>query len=713
MNDAPQNSPQSASQSASQPESQPAPQPARPGAHQRAAARATNPVVKAAAAPSPAAPRVALGFALAGLLMACGGGGGAETAPPSAREGALAVSRPGELVQFVRAKLRARETHRLATPGVGLSAGLATDVAASAGAAPPLRSSTLVQEAGVDESDLLLSDGRHLFALQPEAGTGGRLAVHRRADDGGLNLAATLRLSAEGATEVSTSGMVMSDDQRRLAVLSQRWLMTEEPARCTVAGVCNPIGGVPVAPLWLRSSVGIDRIDISDPVAARVLDRVRIDGHLVDSRRIGNRLYVVSVHRPWLAYEALAANATDAERAALLDKLRAADLLPTMQINGGPAQPLVDETDCYLQVDNKSLAVEITTLSVFDLGAATPTASSRCFVGGSEGIYMSGANLYVATTRFEWQLGAVPSFAPAEMKTDIHKFALAPASLNYRGSASVDGHLGWDPLRKSYRMSEYGADLRVLTFSGSFGWIGLADSSNPATPPSPAKLTILREGTGTEQRLQVVGTLPSATRPEPLGKPGEQVFAVRFVGTRGYVVTFRTIDPLYVLDLADPADPKAAGELELPGFSDTLVPLGEGLLLGVGKDVAVSSGRVAGVKLALFDVLDAARPREIHSITLGAEGSGSAVDHSMHGLNLLHRGTITRLALPVHLQDSAQVRHGLQTFEVDTQARTLSLRALRGETANASPADLWLERSLQIGDHVYYLRQGALAAYAW
>ncbi len=686
-------------------------------ARQRASTDPDRPGAELAAAPSTLAPRVAMGFALVGLLMACGGGGSSDTVPPVAREGALAASRPGELVQFVRAKLRGREAQRLLMPGVPLSAELATDVAATAGAAPPPRSTTLVQETGVDESDLLLSDGRHLYALQPEPGTGGRIAVHRRADDGSLNMLATLRLSADGANDVSTSGMVMSDDQRRLAVLSQRWLMTEEPARCSVVGVCNPVGGLPVAPLWLRSSVGVDRIDVSDPAAARVLDRVQIDGHLVDSRRIGNRLYVVSVHRPWLAYEALAGNATEAERAALLERLSAADLLPTMRINGGAAQPLVSETDCYLQIDNKSLAVEITTVSVFDLAAATPTATSRCFVGGSEGIYMSSNSLYVATTRFEWQQTKGQLFAPAEMKTDIHKFALAAAGLNYRGSASVDGHLGWDAQRKSYRMSELGGDLRVLTFSGQFGWFNAADSNNPAIPPSPAKLTILRESAGgIEGGLRTVATLPNAARPAPLGKPGEQVYAVRFVGNRGYVVTFRTIDPLYVLDLGDPADPKAAGELEVPGFSDALLPLGEGLLLGIGKDISASSGRVSGVKIALFDVLDSTRPREIRSITLGGEGSASTIDHSMHGLNLLQKGQLARLALPVHLQnvqDGAQARHGLQTFEVDTQARTLSLRALRGESANASPSDLWLERSLQIGDHVYYLQQGALAGFGW
>lgn len=130
----------------------------------------------------------------------------------------------------------------------------------------------------------------------------------------------------------------------------------------------------------------------------------------------------------------------------------------------------------------------------------------------------------------------------------------------------------------------------------------------------PLPDVLSRQSAGT---LALVGELPNARHPEPLGKPGEQLYATRFVGTRGFLVTYRLTDPLYVLNLADPADPRVAGELQVSGYSDYLFPLTDTLLLGVGKDAvsdnSAGDGRFAwyqGVKLALIDVSNPAQPRE-------------------------------------------------------------------------------------------------------
>ncbi len=249
--------------------------------------------------------------------------------------------------------------------------------------------------------------------------------------------------------------------------------------------------------------------------------------------------------------------------------------------------------------------------------------------------------------------------------TVIHKFALAHGSVSYRGTGSVDGHLGWDPQRKSYRLSEHNGDLRVLSFTGSFGWFNLQDAQTVA--PSPAKLTALRERSS-DQTLQAVASLPNAARPAHIGKTGEQVYAVRFLGDRAYVVTFRRTDPLYVLDLSKPTDPKTVGELEVAGFSDYLFPLPNNLLLGVGRD-ANSNGLVNGLKVAL---------------------------------------PVTLASTPY-----ANWQHGLQKFEVDTSARTLRAVGLAGPVVNTAQASLWLERSVQMGDTLYYLNNGALTGYGW
>jgi Beta propeller domain len=656
-------------------------------------------------------------LALALSLVACGGGGGDVDTPPEEKKVALSASKPGELAAYVQERLRALERQGLLGhrgvygDGGGPSMGVVSPVAGGV-AAPPPRSSTLVQEQGVDEADIIQTDGNTLYTLQPASdGRAEVLNIYARASDGKANALGRLTLPSDGWLFYD-QGMVASSDQRALAVISQHWSLVAQPDAC----LSCPVGGLSVvSPQWSRQSVNVQRVDVSDPANARVGERVSIDGYLVDSRRIGDKLYVVSSHYPALPVLYLPATATAAQRATSIANLTAADLLPRMRRNGGASEPLLADTDCFLQGDNGSTAVQITTVTVFDLSSASLARTSRCFIGGAEALYMTPQSLYLATTRWVGSPGgpAIDPIRPEGISTDVHKFALQDGSVVYRGSGQVKGHLGWDRERNSLRLSEYNGDLRVLSYTGQFGWFGLQDpGSPPTTSPSPATLTVLRENSGV---LQTVSTLPNSNRPEAIGKPGEQVYAVRFVGDRGYVVTFRRIDPLYVLDLSNPADPKTVGELEVAGFSDYLFPLANNLLLGVGKD-ADSRGVATGVKLALFDVSNPAAPAQKASITLGTSGSSSALDYSRHGLNMLVLGDTARVALPVNLANAtfSNWQHGLQRVEVNTQAGTMTAKPwIAATTPSLGYAPLWQERAAQIGDQVYFLNNGELTTHDW
>jgi hypothetical protein len=651
-------------------------------------------------------------------LGGCGGGGGTDTAatpPAEPRAQGLAASRSGDLLGQAQRLLRERAANSAGSGTgdggrfIGLPGPTTTTVAA--GVVTASYSNTLVQEVGVDEADLLKTDGTHLYSVSRSASGQLTMAVHRRGTDGRVSLVASLPLPSEQNADVAGQGLMLTGDGRAAAVVTRRWLPAPVPDAC--ADLCPPQPMVLIGnPTVGHTEVQRVALDNGRPTAG---DRLRIEGSLVDSRRVGDRLVLVTQHRPVLAPDLLPNTATPAEREAAIARVSAADLLPKFTLNEGAARPLLSETDCWVQPANASKQIQLTTITVVNLASAGLERTSRCFIGGSEALYMTPSSLYIATTRWSYAQDAARGWVfPSDIRTDLHKFAFdaVTGALSYRASADVPGHLGWDPTRKSWRLSEHEGVLRVLTFTGPLGWVAEADASGPnAKPASPATLTLLRESGGA---MQVVATLPNAQRPAALGKPGEQVYGVRFVGSQGFVVTFRRIDPLYVLDLANPADPRIAGELELPGFSDHLVPLGSGLLFAVGRD-ATAQGVVTGVKVALIDVSNPAAPRERASQILGGVGSYSALDFARHGLNAMTVNGTVRLALPYMnwIAGTPDWTDSLLRWEVDLARGTLVERARLSERTGSEYPDLAMQRSLQIGNHVYHLRGGQLLAEGW
>ena len=653
--------------------------------------------------------RPALALLVLGGLAACGGGGSPEATPPR-QESAIATAKSGEVLAYVKRKLDARGPLGSAGAMVADMPGWLATATTSSGALT--RTGTLVQEAGVDEDDLIKTDGSRIYTLQPlpadsSATTAfARLGIYSRDAQGRAQLAGQSLFNTDTPSWMSTRGMLLAAEASRVAVLGESTGVELGFPTCPVGMACVA-ALLPYRPLAPRLHVQL--LDVSQPANLPAPHRLVIDGQLVGSRLIGRTLYLVATHAPQLAFDQLAHDASPAERQAALNALTLAEVMPRISVNGGTAQPLVTDTDCWLQPGNASTQIAVTTLTAIDLGSPTYARTSRCFVGGTEALYMSPASVYLATSRYDVQtLADRVSFAP-EMRTDIHKFSINGSSIAYRASGSVNGSLGWDRSRTPYRMSEHNGDLRVISFTGSFGWVTEADAARLAA--SPATLTVLRER-ASDASLQALATLPNAQRPAPIGKVGEQVYAVRFFGERAYVVTFRRTDPLYVLDLSNPADPRTVGELEVPGFSDWLVPLDGGLLFGVGKD-ATLQGQVQGVKVALFDVRDAANPRLVDSRNFGAQGSSSALDYSAHGLALQMVGSTARLALPLQVvdRDLTQPMQRLQGFEVDTAARTLRVKA--PIDLGFGWADLGSVRSLLLDNQLHHLRDGRLTSWDW
>jgi hypothetical protein len=641
-------------------------------------------------------------LAATALLVSCGGGGDASPGAaqnPEPAQALLRTAQPGELATYFKSRIAQRTAQ-------GLDGTLSREIIATAtagGVAPPTAaadagiSGTQLQEAGVDEDDLVKTDGDFVYTLHPYAldGSGtARLRTSRIQADGGLADVAVAALNPDYATR----GMYLASGARRLAVLGEKTTWGEvRPAMLTILPVFS-------------QQVSVQLFDLTAPQPADA-GRIVIDGRTVATRMIGNVLYIASTWTPDLSAYSVPPNTPAGSVDRALAGLTSEQLLPRISINGGAPQPLLAESECYLQPANASLNLQLTTITAIDLASPTLERRSRCMAGDSTTLYMSPTSVYLATSRDMWIASiTAQAILPVEATVDIHKFALDGVNIDYRGSGEVTGHLGWDVEKMPYRMSEHNGDLRVVTYTGSTGW-GLpvplsGTSAAPTAQPSPATLTVLREDHA-QRRLVKVATLPNAQRPAALGREGEQVYAVHFAGPLAYVVTFRRTDPLYVLDLSNPADPKAVGELTVPGYSEYLYPVADGRLLGIGR-AADAQGIAQGLQLSLFDVSNPAQPKLVTSSLLGSRFSSSALDYSRHGVSLLRSGSKVRIALPVRLhyeveiaQVGGVVKAGLAQFVLDTAAGTLTDRPI--VPAPSPSAYLGTERALQTAKATYYL----------
>ena len=667
------------------------------------------------------------------------------------------VKAAGKLMRADRATLLAHFRAVLAasadTAGDADKALALESAAADAGGTPV--STTNLQEAGVDEADLLKTsaDGRFIYAMRagaPRYGGGPIVLEEEGAASDAAKAVPDIRVMAvsDGGALSELTSIPMDD-----AGLEQKGLYLLESANRLVA--VDRSGG-PVYAFWFRpghfarQQTRLRFIDIGDPARAAVVGRVGFDGALVASRRVGDVVYLVLRHYPDLFID----GRTDKEEAA--SKLDIDHLLPHYHIDGVDQGLLVEPEECYLNRDVAVQSADVISIVAVDLRADGHNFTSRCYVGASEALYASPRALYLASTRYPYRLTGGEAVYDDGVTTDIHKFAFAGLDLNYRGSAEVKGHLGWNQDQKSFRFSESArGDLRVITYreprrrlrpvdevvtapgGEASGMRAKEEALSPGPEQSPVRLTILRES-ATREALDMVSTLPNERHPEPIGRPGEQLYGSRYIGDRAFLITFRVTDPLYVLDLSDPGDPRIAGELKISGYSDYLHPITDSLLLGIGKEAIPASVATVGdfggawyqgIKLSLIDISDPTRPREVDRLEIGKRGTMSAALQAHHAITTLRVGDTMRLALPIELHDTPS-KYGdpaspsyyydysqtaLYRFNIDsaTQRIDATPAPLVVADRNGGVRGTWNDRSVMIGDYVHYFHAGRFWSQHW
>lgn len=361
-------------------------------------------------------------------------------------------------------------------------------------------------------------------------------------------------------------------------------------------------------------------VSLADKANPRILKEFIFDGYTADSRRIAAKVYLAlnnyqqfydleywPAELNWYGYygeeDRPSAEEINAAFDALIDrniqKVRGrtlAEWLPRYWTGTGDAQATYASGrmigECT-DVHAPSVFSGQGLLSLVSLDVASGDIATSTIEGVWGTVYASLDAVYVGATNwgfYWWWRG--DEEAPS-IQTHIHKFAFDnDGNARYRASGEVLGYA-----INQFAFDEYEGHLRVATTDG-FGWWNNEETES--------RVTVLREA---EDRLEEVGVVAG------LGL-GEQIFAVRFIGDQGYVVTFRQVDPLYVLDLQDPTAPKVAGELKIPGFSSYIHPLEPGYLLTAGRD-GDEEGRVGGIKIEIFDVTDPTDPKSVKTAVIG------------------------------------------------------------------------------------------------
>lgn len=613
--------------------------------------------------------------------------------------------------------------------GPGLPGGGVTSPPSPGGTLP--LSQTNVQEAGVDEEDRIKSDGHHLFVLsnyqslrEPPPGPVGR------------NLVRVVELDAG---QPSASAVVDFDVEIDEAQRAEGLYLRAEASQLIVTASSSDIGwGYWYSPLaWIGAQSTVASVDVNDPALPEQTATLELEGEIISSRRIGDFLYLATRFQPHIQglqpFQPGSPESVDA-----IDRIESAqldDLVPSYRSTANPeSRALVRPSDCYLPTPEAPIvAADLISLVAIDLDTME-VASSKCFVGATETLYVSPVSIYVASTRYEYSLivgdDGVPwtDYGQPQVETDLHKFSLTSGLISYRASGVVDGNLGWNILRKPFRLSESGDDLRVITYTDEL-----------TEDRSPVAITVLRD-TGDDE-LVVLSRLPNAQRPDPIGKPGELLYATRFVGDRAYLVTFLITDPLYVIDLSEPEDPFVAGELEITGYSDYLHPIEGDYVLGIGKDaIPDPSGDFRGawyqgIKVSLYDVSDPTSPFETDAVILGKRGSEAPILQDHRALTFLRpEGSNPRVAIgakvherlapgtPVYPWTYFSWSHsGLHLFEIDTAAgRILRRGEMRVEKYELTPggANEWPrvhdgDRSVLAGDAIFYVHGDDVYTSLW
>ena len=578
----------------------------------------------------------------------------------------------------------------------------------SQGAALNLQvSNTNVQVTGVDEADIVETDGQFLYTISD-------------------NEIVIIRAATATSEAVVVSRMQLADTP--VAMFLQGSRLTVISSRNTYLPVIDFLGGSMLRPF--RSSTHqtvVSVLDISNRTAPALVQETIVDGTYQAARAVGDQVYLVvnnygtayvpalgmiwlpgtdPVISPVTRIDNITVGSGDVLRIAAPSQYRyqtrdeylqsVADLLYGTQTDDGLSPPSVwrraadGETGLqslgWLAGSTEEIPMDggqTTTVLQFDAKESNPgpvsnlTVPSRGYGGVT--VYSTQNSMYLvmqeststqdpSTGGFTYQTGS-----------RIHKIGLTENGLVAEGEGFVKGYV-----HDQFSLDEHNGFLRIVT--------------NDSHWPSSANELYVLEDRG--DTLNIVGSIEDIA-------PNERIYSSRFDGDRGWIVTFRQVDPIFSFDLSDPRNPHITGELKIPGFSDYMQLIDQNHLLAIGRN-ATPEGRVQEVHVSLFDISDMANPVLLHRYSLDSAAYGYSVASSDH-LAFNYMPEIGTLAIP--FGQWAQQRIVLLSVGVKNGIKQIGVVGGPATDPNVVGWDAWWNqsdsflRSVQIDESLYAISQ--------
>lgn len=399
---------------------------------------------------------------------------------------------------------------------VMMDAAMVTSSNSDAGGGTADFSQTNLRELGVDEGDIVKTDGEYIYIIKNRS----HVQIVK-ADGDKLEKAAAIY---PAQMNESVEDMYVDGEHLILITSGSESKMTESENDIYMVDEYDYVKAI--------------TYDISDPAQPKEAGNVEQEGYYRSSRKVGDYVYLFSMYHPRLG------NAEE----------------------DSEIMPLINDAEMSasgIYMPEYMVNTKYLVMSSVNVKNPSVTVDSKAMVSGADDFYVSSSNIYIYNE--EWE--------NSRTTTHILKFHYENGSITGIAAEKIYGYLN-----DSFSIDEYDGNLRLVTTD----WVDGEDKNT---------LYVL------DETLQMTGKIDDIA-------PGETIRSARFMGDTGYFVTFRQTDPLFSVDLSDPANPVILGELKISGFSSYLHFYGDDQLLGIGYEADPDTGITTGVKLSMFDISD-------------------------------------------------------------------------------------------------------------